>query len=96
MHRKVAFASIVLALAFITSWQAFVLFGIILTLVSLNLIFSSTYEKGLPSTLHVEHVKRLRTEVRANKPRAISGALMGGALFGLILFGLRSLFVSIF
>ena len=96
VHRMLALVSIVLALTFITSWQAFALFGVAFALIGLNLVFSKTYKKKLPSKAHVKHVNRLRTEVQANKPAMIGGATILGALFGLILFGVKSLFVSLF
>lgn len=96
VHRVLALVSTVLALTFITSLLGFVLFGIVLALTGLNLVFSQTYEKRLPSNRHLKHVKHLRTEVRVNKPRVIGGTIIAGAFFGLMLFGLRSLLVSLF
>lgn len=90
VHRVLATVGTVLALTFITSLLGFVLFGIILVLISINLIFSNTYEKNLPSQRHVKHVKELRTNLQANKLAVIGGALVLGSIFGLVLFGMRS------
>ena len=96
VHRVLAVMSTVLALTFITSLLGFVLFGIVLALTGINLLFANTYEKRLPSMRHVKHLKRLRTEVRANKPAVICGTLVLGAIIGLTLFGLKSLFTLLF
>lgn len=94
VHRVLALVSTVLALTFITSWQGFVLFGIILAMTGINLVFSGRYKKNLPSDRHAKHAELLQTKVQDNKPAMVGGALVLGSIFGLILFGLRSLIVS--